>query len=82
MPLWDDYQEQLQSNFADFANVGGREAGSITAACYLSRFTGNFRWAHLDIAGVAWKTGKEKGGTGRPVTLLSQYLIERANNQS
>ncbi|HET6726038.1 MAG TPA: leucyl aminopeptidase [Gammaproteobacteria bacterium] len=78
MPLWDDYQDQLDSNFADFANVGGREAGSITAACYLSRFTGNFRWAHLDIAGVAWKTGKEKGGTGRPVTLLSQYLIDRA----
>ncbi|HET7306493.1 MAG TPA: leucyl aminopeptidase [Gammaproteobacteria bacterium] len=77
MPLWDDYQEQLQSNFADFANVGGREAGSITAACYLSRFTGDFRWAHLDIAGVAWKTGKEKGGTGRPVTLLSQYLLDR-----
>jgi leucyl aminopeptidase len=79
MPLWEDYQEQLDSNFADFANVGGRAAGSITAACYLSRFTKNFRWAHLDVAGVAWKTGKEKGGTGRPVTLLSQYLIDQAH---
>jgi leucyl aminopeptidase len=78
MPLWDDYQEQLDSNFADFANVGGRAAGAITAACYLSRFTGEFRWAHLDVAGVAWKTGREKGGTGRPVTLLSQYLMDRA----
>lgn len=79
MPLWDDYQEQLRSNFADMANIGGRPAGSVTAACFLSRFAKPFRWAHLDIAGVAWRTGKEKGATGRPVALLSQFLIERAN---
>ena len=78
MPLWDDYQEQLRSNFADMANIGGRPAGSITAACFLSRFARNFRWAHLDIAGVAWKSGREKGSTGRPVPLLAQFLIERA----
>ena len=78
MPLWDDYQEQLRSNFADMANIGGRPAGSITAACFLSRFAKPFRWAHLDIAGVAWRSGKEKGATGRPVPLLSQFLIDRA----
>jgi leucyl aminopeptidase len=78
MPLWDDYQEQLRSNFADMANVGGRPAGSITAACFLSRFAKSFRWAHLDIAGVAWRSGREKGATGRPVPLLVQFLIERA----
>ncbi len=78
MPLWDDYQDQLDSNFADMGNVGGRSAGSITAACFLSRFTKEQRWAHLDIAGVAWDTGKNKGATGRPVPLLTQYLIDRA----
>jgi leucyl aminopeptidase len=78
MPLWDDYQEQLDSNFADMQNIGGREAGSITAACFLSRFTKNYRWAHLDIAGTAWKSGKDKGSTGRPVPLLTRYLIQRA----
>ena len=78
MPLWDDYQEQLRSNFADMANVGGRPAGSVTAACFLSRFAKPFRWAHLDIAGVAWRSGREKGATGRPVPLLSEFLIERA----
>lgn len=77
LPLWDDYQQQLDSNFADMANIGGREAGTITAACFLSRFTGNYRWAHLDIAGVAWKQGKEKGATGRPVALLTQFLLDR-----
>ena len=82
MPLWDDYQEQLRSNFADMANIGGRPAGSITAACFLSRFAKNFRWAHLDIAGVAWKSGREKGATGRPVPLLTQFLIERASAAS
>ncbi len=76
MPLWDEYQEQIKSPFADIANVGGREAGSITAACFLSRFAGNFRWAHLDIAGVAYRGGKNKGSTGRPVALLVQYLID------
>jgi len=78
MPLWDDYQEALRSNFADMANVGGRPAGSITAACFLSRFAKSLRWAHLDIAGVAWRSGREKGSTGRPVPLLSQFLIDRA----
>ncbi len=78
LPLWEDYQKQLDSNFADMANVGGREAGAITAACFLSRFTKKFKWAHLDIAGTAWKTGKEKGATGRPVPLLTQFLIDRA----
>lgn len=77
MPLWDDYQEQLKSNFADFANIGGRPAGSITAACFLARFAKKFKWAHLDIAGTAWKSGKEKGSTGRPVPLLTQFLVNR-----
>ncbi len=77
MPLWDDYQEQLKSNFADMANIGGREAGTITAACFLSRFTKKFKWAHLDIAGVAWEGGGNKGATGRPVPLLTQYLLNQ-----
>ena len=77
MPLWDDYQTQLNSNFADMANIGGRAAGSITAACFLSRFAKKYRWAHLDIAGTAWISGKNKGGTGRPVPLLSQFLIDK-----
>jgi leucyl aminopeptidase len=78
MPVWDDYQEQLRSNFADIANIGGRPAGSVTAACFLARFTNKYRWAHLDIAGTAWKSGKEKGSTGRPVPLLTQFLMARA----
>ncbi|HYQ95219.1 MAG TPA: leucyl aminopeptidase [Burkholderiales bacterium] len=78
LPLWEDYQEQLKSNFADFANIGGRPAGSVTAACFLSRFTRKYDWAHLDIAGTAWKSGKEKGATGRPVPLLMTFLIKRA----
>ncbi len=77
MPLWEDYQEQLNSNFADVANIGGRAGGSITAACFLSRFAKKFDWAHLDIAGTAWKSGKEKGSTGRPVPLLTQFLMQR-----
>ncbi len=77
LPLWDDYQKQLDSNFADIANVGGKEAGSVTAACFLSRFTEKFKWAHLDIAGTAWNGGKEKGATGRPVPLLMQYILNR-----
>ena len=81
MPLWDDYQEQLKSNFADFANIGGRPAGAVTAACFLARFTKQFKWAHLDIAGTAWKSGKEKGATGRPVPLLTQFLINRAQKR-
>jgi leucyl aminopeptidase len=80
MPLWDDYQEQLKSNFADMANIGGRPAGTITAACFLSRFTEKFHWAHLDIAGTAWRSGKEKGATGRPVPLLTHFLMDRATH--
>ena len=80
MPLWDDYQEQLKSNFADMANIGGRPAGSITAACFLSRFTKKFDWAHLDIAGTAWKSGADKGATGRPVPLLVNYLLDRSGS--
>ncbi len=78
MPLWEEFQTQLDSNFADMANIGGRAGGSITAACFLSRFTKKYDWAHLDIAGTAWKSGKEKGGTGRPVPLLTTFLVNRA----
>ena len=78
LPLWEDYQEQLHSNFADMANIGGRAAGSITAACFLARFTKKYAWAHLDIAGTAWRSGKEKGSTGRPVPLLVHFLLSRA----
>lgn len=74
LPLQEDYQEQLKSPFADMANVGGRSAGSITAACFLWRFTKAYKWAHLDIAGTAWNSGAQKGATGRPVGLLVQYL--------
>lgn len=76
LPLWDEYQEQLDSNFADIANIGGRDAGTITAACFLSRFTKKYKWAHLDIAGTAWKSGGEKGSTGRPVPLLTQFILD------
>jgi leucyl aminopeptidase len=78
LPLHDEYQDQLRSNFADFANIGGRPAGAVTAACFLSRFTKQYKWAHLDVAGTAWKSGKEKGSTGRPVPLLTQFLVNRA----
>jgi len=78
MPLWEDYQEQLKSNFADMANIGGRSAGTITAACFLSRFTKKYDWAHLDIAGTAWRSGADKGATGRPVPLLAHFLLARA----
>ena len=75
MPLWEDYQVQINSAFADMANIGGREAGSITAACFLARFTKKYRWAHLDVAGSAFKgSGPSKGSTGRPVSLLFEYL--------
>ena len=77
LPLYDEYQEGLKSNFADFANIAGREGGTITAACFLARFTKNMQWAHLDIAGTAWKGGGEKGATGRPVPLLVQYLLDQ-----
>ena len=78
LPLWDDYQNQLDSNFADMANIGGAGAGAVTAACFLWRFAKKFKWAHLDIAGAAWETGKEKGSTGRPVALLVQFLLKRS----
>jgi len=81
MPLWEDYQEQLRSNFADMANIGGRPAGSITAACFLARFTRKLRWAHLDIAGTAWKSGREKGSTGRPVPLLVRFALRHAGRK-
>jgi leucyl aminopeptidase len=81
MPLWDDYQEQLRSNFADFANIGGRPGGAITAACYLSRFTRKMRWAHLDVAGTAWKSGREKGSTARPVPLLVRFVMRHAGKK-
>lgn len=82
MPMWDDYQPLLDSNFADIANIGGRAGGSITAACFLSRFTKKYDWAHLDIAGTAWVSGKAKGGTGRPVPLLTEFLVARANKSN
>ena len=78
MPLWEDYQEQLRSNFADMANIGGRPAGSVTAACFLARFTRKLRWAHLDIAGTAWRGGRDKGSTGRPVPLLVRFALRHA----
>jgi len=78
MPLWDDYQELLKSPFADMGNIGGRWGGAITAACFLSRFTKKFKWAHLDVAGTAYKSGADKGATGRPVPLLTHYLLQRA----
>lgn len=77
LPMWDEYDAQLKSNFADMGNIGGREAGTITAACFLSRFTKKQRWAHLDIAGTAWHSGAKKGGSGRPVPLLTQFILDR-----
>ena len=78
MPIEEAYNEQLKSNFADMANIGGPAGGSITAACFLERFTKQYTWAHLDIAGTAWKSGAAKGSTGRPVPLLTTFLINRA----
>jgi leucyl aminopeptidase len=78
MPIEDSYQEQLKSNFADMANIGGPAAGAVTAACFLERYTKKYTWAHLDIAGTAWKSGPAKGSTGRPVPLLTTFLIKRA----
>jgi len=77
LPLWDDYDKQINTNFADMANIGDGSAGTITAACFLGRFTRDYRWAHLDIAGTAWDTGKKKGATGRPVKLLVKYLLNK-----
>lgn len=78
MPIEEAYNEQLKSNFADMANIGGPAGGSITAACFLERFTKKYTWAHLDIAGTAWKSGAAKGSTGRPVPLLTTFLMNRA----
>jgi leucyl aminopeptidase len=80
LPIWDEYQEQLESNFADMANIGGKAAGTITAACFLSRFTKKYNWAHIDIAGTAWRSGKTKGATGRPVPMLTQYIMNRCES--
>ena len=78
MPIADEYERQLKSNFADFANIGGREGGAITAACFLSKFTTGIEWAHLDIAGTAWHSGKKKGSTARPVPMLTEFLLKHA----
>ena len=80
LPLWDEYNDQLRSNFADIPNIADRTAGTITAACFLSRFTQKLHWAHMDIAGTAWVSGDKKGATGRPVPLLTQFLIDRCDS--
>jgi len=77
LPLNEEYDDQLKSNFADMANIGGREAGTITAGCFLARFTKDYRWAHIDIAGTAWIGGSKKGATGRPVPLLTEYIMRQ-----
>jgi leucyl aminopeptidase len=77
MPIGEEYGEQLKSNFADFANVAGREGGAITAACFLAKFTDGLKWAHLDVAGTAYQGGSQKGSTGRPVPLLVDYLLNK-----
>jgi len=79
MPMGSEYEAQLKSNFADLANIGGRDGGMITAACFLGKFTKNMKWAHLDIAGTAWVSGAKKGSTGRPVPLLSEFIIQQSN---
>ena len=77
LPLDDEYDDLLKSNFADMANIGGREAGTVTAACFLARYTKKYSWAHIDIAGTAWLGGSKKGATGRPVPLLTQYIMDQ-----
>ena len=79
LPLWEEYDQLLSSNFADMANIGGPHAGSITAGCFLARFARDYHWAHLDIAGTAWVSGKNKGATGRPVPMLMEYLRDKAS---
>jgi leucyl aminopeptidase len=81
LPVGDEYAEQLKSNFADLANIGGREGGASTAASYLSKFAKDLAWAHLDIAGTAWLGGSQKGSTGRPIPLLVDFLINRARSK-
>jgi leucyl aminopeptidase len=80
LPIGDEYAELLKSNFADVANVGGREGGACTAATFLSKFAKDLAWAHLDVAGTAWVGGSHKGSTGRPVPLLVEFLLHRARN--
>jgi leucyl aminopeptidase len=82
MPLWEEYDAQLKSNFADMANIGGPKAGAITAASFLARYTKQYDWAHLDIAGTAWNSGDNKGATGRPVRMLCQFLRNRTGDAS
>ena len=82
LPLWDEYQDLLKSNFADMGNIGGRFGGAITAACFLARFTKAYKWAHLDIAGTAWLSGDAKGATGRPVPLLTEFIIARSEGKA
>jgi leucyl aminopeptidase len=82
LPVWEEYQAQLKSNFADMSNLGGRPAGAVTAACFLSRFARAFKWAHIDIAGTAAVSGPNKGSTGRPVPLLAEFLLRRAGEIS
>lgn len=82
LPIWDEYQSMIDSPFADMQNIGGRAAGSITAGCFLSRFTKKYNWAHLDVAGTAWQGGKNKGSTGRPVPMLTQFVLNRLNNEA
>ena len=77
LPLAEEYASQLKSNFADFANIGGRDGGAITAGCFLGKFTDGLNWAHLDIAGTAWKSGRQKGASGRPVPMLTEFLLAR-----
>ncbi len=79
LPIWEDYHDGLKSNFADFANIADRAGGAITAACFLAKFMRKYQWAHLDIAGTAWRSGQQKGATGRPVALLTQFLLERVS---
>ena len=79
MPMWKEYTKQLESPFADLANIGGPKAGSVTAACFLKEFVGKTPWAHMDIAGTAWLSGARKGATGRPVELLMQFLLQQSS---
>jgi leucyl aminopeptidase len=78
LPIGEEYVDQLKSNFADIANVGGREGGACTAASFLGKFAKDLEWAHLDVAGTAWLSGAQKGSTGRPVSLLVDFLLHRA----
>jgi leucyl aminopeptidase len=82
LPLWEEYDDLLKSNFADMANIGGPQAGTITAGCFLARYTKDYSWAHLDVAGTAWVSGANKGATGRPVPLLMEYLRQKSESAS